>query len=152
MRGDQAGRPRRYAEAAPPVRPQPVFVDRTGRRRRLTVLAGVGAGTALLVSLVVIVAGLFTGSPTVVPAWPDSDGARKATSRPQVVQRKTPGAPGTSTVPNPERAIPAATAGAGPTNQVTAAADVAPTGQPGRSDEHRAKPAGRPSKSPGKPN
>jgi len=48
----------------------PVFLDRTGRRRRLFVAAGSVGGLVLLIAVVALVAG-FTGTgPGSVPGWP----------------------------------------------------------------------------------
>lgn len=48
----------------------PVFLDRTGRRRRLFVAAGSVGGLVLLIAAVALVAG-FTGTgPGSVPGWP----------------------------------------------------------------------------------
>ncbi len=50
----------------------PVFLDPTGKRRRLFVAAGSAGGLLLLVAVVALIAG-FTGSgPGSVPGWPDS--------------------------------------------------------------------------------
>ncbi|MFD0823557.1 hypothetical protein ACFQ0D_35730, partial [Micromonospora zhanjiangensis] len=59
-------------------RSDPVFVDRTGRRRRLTVLIGTGAGTVLVASLVALFAGLLGGSPTAIPDWPTGGGQHRS--------------------------------------------------------------------------
>lgn len=60
---------------------EPVFVDRSGRRRRLIVAAGVGGTLALLIAVGALLAG-FTGSaPAAVPGWPTS-GARHGAAKP----------------------------------------------------------------------
>lgn len=49
---------------------RPVFVDGTGRRRRVAVVSGVALGVGLLLSLVMIVAGLLGASPVRLPGLP----------------------------------------------------------------------------------
>jgi hypothetical protein len=138
--------PRRSGAGVLPDSPDPVFVDRTGRRRRLTVLTGVGAGTGLVASLGLIVAGFLGGSSTSIPGWPTGpkqpNGGAVAD---EVVASPTatgvrPPAGGTTGNGTQGTAAPA-----GATPQSTA---TAPAGQ---SAEHRATPGGRISKSPGKP-
>ncbi|MFC6019780.1 hypothetical protein ACFP2T_26675 [Plantactinospora solaniradicis] len=68
------GAPLLTASGRRPVRVRPVFVDRTGRRRRLTVLAGFAVGAGLLVSLGLLTLGLLAGGPVTVPGWPDIRG------------------------------------------------------------------------------
>ncbi len=45
----------------------PVFVDGSGRRRRLATFVGVALGAGLLLVLVVIAVGFFSGSPVQLP-------------------------------------------------------------------------------------
>ncbi|HEX5596701.1 MAG TPA: hypothetical protein VFX61_11905 [Micromonosporaceae bacterium] len=132
--------------------PRPVFVDRSGRRRRMAVFAGIGIGAGLLVSLALIVAGLFTGSSVPLPGWPDGIGQHQqdgpklepvpvpTTSAPASPTRtdspSQPGDPTSTTTATPRPTAPA----------------PATTERPGQGDEHRAtQPPGKPSKSPGKP-
>ena len=134
----------------------PVFVDRTGRRRRPIVAAGVLVGVALLTSLVLLLLGLFTGSPVTVPGWPDG------AAQEQEVGGGRGGAPAseppTSPAPNRPPDVPAATPRPGgpplATPGTAGPPQPAPTvsDRPGQGDEHRATPQGpKPSKSPGKP-
>ena len=58
--------------AAPP---RPVFVDRTGRRRRIVLICGVGLATLLVSGLVVLFVGLSAGSGWHVPGFPDANNA-----------------------------------------------------------------------------
>ncbi|MET8355629.1 hypothetical protein [Micromonospora sp. NPDC005171] len=132
----------------------PVFVDGTGRRRRLTVIAGTAMGLGLLASLVLIAAGLFLDTSVSLPGWSDdSRGTRPVEAgvdginQPRVAT--SPPSPATRTsVPLP-RATP--TAGDRATAGTTATATGAPsaTDRPGRGDEHRN--TAKPSRSPGKP-
>ncbi len=55
--------------------PRPVFVDRTGRRRRIVLLIGVGLATVLVSGLVVLAIGLSAGSGWHVPGFPDANNA-----------------------------------------------------------------------------
>ena len=57
------------AEAAPDA--QPVFVDHSGRRRRMFAIAGSAAAVVLLVALIMLGAGLFGVAPLRVPGFPD---------------------------------------------------------------------------------
>jgi hypothetical protein len=110
---------------------RPVFVDHTGRRRRAAIVLGSGLGVVLIMGLIMLTAGLVTGSPMPLPGWPDAaqvdDGVAPATPAPRPSQAQTPGAKKTTS--------PAATTSvtpAGPGN--------------GNGNGH-----GRPSKTPGKP-
>lgn len=51
---------------------EPVFVDRSGRRRRLIVAAGAGGTLALLIAAGALLAGFTGTSPGAVPGWPTS--------------------------------------------------------------------------------
>lgn len=51
--------------------PRPVFLDRSGRRRRLVKIVGVGLGAVLAASLALIVAAVSTASPVHLPGFPD---------------------------------------------------------------------------------
>lgn len=51
--------------------PNPVFVDRSGRRRRIVITAGAGAGVLVVVALGLLVAGLFGASPVPLPGLPE---------------------------------------------------------------------------------
>jgi hypothetical protein len=126
-----------WAPADRPDRPQPVFVDRTGRRRRLTVFAGVGIGAGLLVSLALLIVGLFTGSSMPLPTWPDPGG-----------QRHGDGAADLQKSARPEPTPTAAPVHRPPTATTSPKRNA--SDRPGRGDEHRATPNGK-TKSPGKP-
>ncbi|NJP31316.1 hypothetical protein HCJ94_04775 [Micromonospora sp. HSS6-12] len=128
----------------------PVFVDRTGRRRRLTVIAGTAMGLGLLTSLALILAGLFVDSSVTVPGWSDD----RAPVEAEVEGRDDVGR--TSPRPDPATStsapLPAATRSAAPgTSASTAAPGPRPTSsdQPGQGDDRRNSP--KPSRSPGKP-
>ncbi|SCL37888.1 hypothetical protein GA0074692_4822 [Micromonospora pallida] len=131
----------------------PVFVDRTGRRRRLSILAGTALGLGLLASLGLIAAGLFTGSSVSLPGWSDDrkparpveagvegvDGLRSSPTvsvRPSPTSTATPATPTRTATPS----APAATKVGGPR--------VTGTDRPGQGDERR---TSKPSRSPGRP-
>ncbi|HZN17932.1 MAG TPA: hypothetical protein VFB84_07045 [Micromonosporaceae bacterium] len=112
-----------------------VFVDRSGRRRRLVTLVGAGLGVLLMASLSILVAGLFSSGPVAIPGWPDAgarpgDGAATPLPTDAASPDGTAPNPGTTTAPPPSQQSPAA---------------------PGQGGDHRRDPGGRPSKSPGKP-
>lgn len=142
--------PRRAGAEVPPRSPDPVFVDRTGRRRRLAVLIGVGAGTALVASLALIVAGFLGGSSTSIPGWPTGP---KRPDRGVVADQvvASPTGPGV----RPPVATTTGTSGNGtgrtaaPLPAGAAPAPTTPAARPGQG--HRSTPGGRVSKSPGKP-
>lgn len=71
---------------------RPVFVDSTGRRRRAAIILGSGLGVLLITGLIVLMAGLFSGSPVKLPGWPDAapDAAPSVAPQPQpsVTSRK----------------------------------------------------------------
>jgi len=96
----------------------PVFVDRTGRRRRLIAIAGSTGGLVLTLMLLALVAG-FTGvGPASVPGWPDAaaavDGSQPKPSRTAPSARPSPRPAEPAPVGRPRRpassaAVPAAT-------------------------------------------
>jgi hypothetical protein len=137
-------RRRRTVDDAPPV-----FVDRTGRRRRLMVTVGAVLATGLLASIGLLVAGLFTGASVPLPGWPEpgrGDGMGVGRlGRPTATQPARPEDQPVTTTPEPSRAAQAPT---------PAELTVSPSDRPGRGDERRASPSprrGKPSQPPGKP-
>lgn len=115
-----------------------VFVDRSGRRRRLLTLTGAALGFALVTGLGVLAAGLMTTGSVTLPGWPDS-GAQANHD-----------APAASVDPASGQTAPAGEGDQG----AQVPADAQPTGtptptpsKPGQGDEHRR----APTRSPGKP-
>jgi hypothetical protein len=109
----------------------PVFVDHTGRRRRVAIVLGSGLGVVLIAGLIMLTAGLVSGSPVPLPGWPDAapvegppapPAPEPTPSQRPAARRTTVPAPGTTVIPTP-----------------------ANTGN-GNGNGH-----GRPSKTPGKP-
>src|SRR5690242_17606587 len=49
----------------------PVFVDHSGRRRRIVVALGAAAGVVLILAAVVLVLGLTGAGPSRIPGWPE---------------------------------------------------------------------------------
>ncbi|PWU58391.1 hypothetical protein DLE60_21925 [Micromonospora globispora] len=133
----------------------PVFVDRTGRRRRLTLIAGTAMGLGLLTSLGLILAGLFFDSSVPLPGWSDNK------VQPIEAGVDAPGKPGGGVSPSPRPApstsvpVPAAsaTSTAGVTTGGTTTTAPAPQPStstlPGQGDERRS--TAKPSRTPGKP-
>ncbi|SIN29543.1 hypothetical protein [Micromonospora cremea] len=132
----------------------PVFVDGTGRRRRLTVIAGTAMALGLLTSLGLIAAGLFLDTSVPLPGWSDDPRAPRpvevgvdAINQPQVADP-----PATSPVTGTSAPLPRPTPTAGAWRSgPPATASVAPTvtDQPGKGDQHRN--TVKPSRPPGKP-
>ncbi|MFC5000961.1 hypothetical protein ACFPIJ_24370 [Dactylosporangium cerinum] len=93
----------------------PVFVDRSGRRRRLFTSLGAGLGVLLAAGSLLLVAGLLGTSPVPLPGLPQSgqggvhrDGAEPGAS-------PAPGRTGAPVRPSPARSAGSATTGpAGP--------------------------------------
>ncbi|MGW5668049.1 hypothetical protein [Micromonospora sp. NPDC003776] len=129
----------------------PVFVDRTGRRRRLTVIAGTAMGLGLLVSLGLILAGLFFDSSVPIPGWsetkvnPPIEAGVDAPGRPQPTTSASQRPDPTTTLPSSAPTATRPTA----TRTSTAPAARPSTSVPGQGDEHRS--SAKPSRTPGKP-
>jgi hypothetical protein len=91
----------------------PVFVDRSGVRRRLVTIAGAGLGTALAVGCLALVAGLTGSSPVPLPGFPDSGQGQHAPENAVVLPAAVPTAgPVTSAVrrpPSPRAVVTGAT-------------------------------------------
>lgn len=133
-----------------PGEPTPVFVDGTGRRRRVSVIAGSAIGVGLLASLALILAGLFLDTSVSVPGWSDDRRPAGVDGRAELGEASlvTPGpSPVTSTSAPAPTGSP--TPGVRPTSAPSAAHPAA-SDHPGQGDERRES-TGKPSKSPGKP-
>jgi hypothetical protein len=125
------------------LEPPPVFVDRTGRRRRLARNAGIAVGCLLAAYLAVVTFGLVSGADAPLTPWPapksshravlprqGESGARQDASRP--VAKPTP----SDTVPSRRvhapGSAPTTAPAAAPTTAPAAAPTAAPTAQPGQ--------------------
>jgi hypothetical protein len=94
------------------VAPRPVFLDRTGRRRRIVLLTGVGLATMLASGLVVLVIGLSGGSGWHVPGFPDANNAVTGVdvgSNPTPATAPQPSSGSESTSPAVETVAPGST-------------------------------------------
>jgi hypothetical protein len=96
----------------------PVFVDRSGRRRRLVLIAAIAGTSVLLAILAAMVVGFTSSGPAAVPGWPGLDGHHVAT-KPQPAATS-------STTTSTSKPRPAATATTAARQVVTASAS-APT-------------------------
>ncbi|MFB9449252.1 hypothetical protein Dvina_17245 [Dactylosporangium vinaceum] len=128
----------------PGVPADPVFVDRSGRRRRLFTVFGTGVGVALTAGAALLVAGLTGSSPLPLPLLPQ--GVHGGTQRDEGsagVQpiRATPRATAPSAAARPNHP-PATTTAPGPT-AATTPATAAPgnphTTHPGNPKPNRSK-------------
>ena len=141
--------PRQDGTEVLPRSPDPIFVDRSGRRRRLTVLTGVAAGVALLATLALIVAGFLGGSSTSIPGWPTGAGHKQPDSG--VVADEAVATPSGAAGHAPTGVSSSTGAGQPRTAPTPGAASPTATARPGQGVVHRSTPTGRTSKSPGKP-
>ena len=127
----------------------PIFVDRTGRRRRVVALAGSAGALVLLVAVLTLLAG-FTGTgPATPPGWTDAGADRVREAKP-VASRTTP-APAPRT-PTRTAAAPVATSDTTPsvapsagTTSASPSADPTPTARSQRRVPTHT-PSARPSK------
>jgi hypothetical protein len=102
-----------------------VFVDHTGRRRRLFTSLGAGFGVLLIIGCMLLVAGMLGSSPVPLPGLPDSgQGGLRRDAGVNVGPSPTGPTPGAS----PDKATPTT-----PTTATTQPATAAPasTEQPG---------------------
>ena len=138
--------------------PRPVFVDPTGRRRRIVVPLTVGLAVCFLAVLGLLVLVVATGGAVPVPGWSDqsaqSDAGRDSAVIGPAPARTPPGRPApndTTGQPAGDGPGTAAVAAAGEPDQRPPAEPASPAsalladriGPPGRGDEH-----GRPTASP----
>ena len=104
----------------------PVFVDRSGRRRRLFTSLGAGLGVLLAAGSLLLVAGLMGSSPVPLPGLPQSG---------QGGYHHDGAGPGVSTAPSrtgaPSRSSPAGSSSGTATGGATTTA-----GSPSASDPH----------------
>lgn len=125
---------------------KPVFVDRSGRRRRLVRVAGAAAGLALTLASALLVAGFTGAGPGHLPLLPDPAGGRvgAATKSPRPEVAPAPATP-TRLTPRPEGGTAPRTTSPG---AAATTARAVPT--PSRSS-HRRVPTHTPGNKPSKP-
>ncbi|RZU72725.1 hypothetical protein EV384_1105 [Micromonospora kangleipakensis] len=132
----------------------PVFVDRTGRRRRITVIAGSAMGLGLLASLGLILAGLFFDSSVSLPGWSETKQhppIEAGVDTPGEVRQEGGSSP--QPAPATSTSVPAPSpTPAGATTATPRATAPAPrqstTSPPGQGADRR---TAKPSRTPGKP-
>lgn len=100
---------------------RPVFVDRTGRRRRLFTVLAAGGGVALTLMLGIVVAGFLGVEGAGLPGLP-----QLLPDRPAAEESPSPGPAASTPQPRPQ---PLATASASPT-KTTGKPSAAPTASP----------------------
>ncbi len=82
------------------LKPEPVFVDGSGRRRRLARILGAGLAAGLMASLAMLLAGLFGSSPLHLPMLPDLGRPEVQTRTPQPGPA-SPAVPGSGPIRSP---------------------------------------------------
>jgi hypothetical protein len=139
------------------VRPpaeEPVFLDTSGRRRRLVITVGLAFAGAILSGIGMLAFGLGAGTPVTVPGWPGADLGRPEPVRGEVgPARLGAGSPTPTALPRPDTspglAGTATTRPASPPARATPA--PTPMSTPNRGAGTGNRPTAKPSKSPGKP-
>jgi hypothetical protein len=129
---------------------RPVFVDPTGRRRRLFTVVGILLGVAITAAFALLIAGVLGAPPVPLPGLPVSDQGVQERA-PAVPVEATPAGPSQSQSPVPPGRVPAAPApsgtpsvtGAAPSSQAPSATPTArgnrPTVHPGNPKSSRSK-------------
>ena len=120
----------------------PVFVDRTGRRRRIFVAAGAASGITLSFVSLALIAGLTGAAPGHLPLLPESAGgpasSRSATPVPSATVRAT------SPLPRPPSPAIGLQVGSVSTAPTPASQSVDPTPSPTAKAAHRKVPTHTP--------
>lgn len=116
-------------------RVDPIFVDSTGRRRRVVTMIGAALGVALIASLGLLFAGLVGAAPVHVPGFPNSGVNVEQAVHPSTAPSRKNGAPSPTAEPRPGVApTPAATPVA---NSTTATVSVSPSKhRPSQTPDH----------------
>ncbi|MEV4619061.1 hypothetical protein AB0J74_10205 [Asanoa sp. NPDC049573] len=120
-----------------------IFVDRTGRRRRVLRWLAVAAAAALVGALGLLVAGLVAGAPLPLSGWSDHDavppGSESAVIGPAPTPAAPPASPGGPSTAVPPATTPGARPAANPS--ATASSSVRPGRGNGRENRPTAKPS-----------
>jgi len=114
-------------------RARPVFLDRSGRRRRLVLLAGASLAAAMVASLALFAASLSGASPIQLPGFPDM-GSRAGKADTVVPPSSSPSA-GTDLQP-----IPPAQSAAGPSTTAPTASPTSHRRVPTQTPTHQPRP------------
>jgi flagellar basal body-associated protein FliL len=102
---------RAWAEAEPTEDGRPVFVDRSGRRRRVAIVVGSSLAVVIVVAIVMLVAGLSGVAPLGVPGFPD---LAKQTKAPATETTPGPADPRSAVLPVTGPSTPTTTETASP--------------------------------------
>ncbi|HTF08920.1 MAG TPA: hypothetical protein VK659_12185 [Asanoa sp.] len=120
-----------------------IFVDRTGRRRRVLNWLAVAAAAILVGALGLLVAGLLTGAPLPLRGWSDHSAVPPGPDAAVIGPAPTP-APPPPASPGPPTAVPRSTTPAARlTTPPTATADTSE--RPGRGNGRENRPTAKPS-------
>jgi hypothetical protein len=120
-----------------------VFVDPTGRRRRLVTVAGAAAGLGLVSALALLLAGLLGASPVPLPGLPQGGQGAQEAVVPAEVPSADPAGPATSRPTRAPAGAPAS-APAGPGTATAPTSSSAPPGRPPRGNRPTDHPGGNP--------
>lgn len=109
----------------------PVFVDRSGRRRRLILIAGTAGTLVLLAAIVALLAGFTGAGPAVVPGWPGADAGRPAPNARVAGTRSSPPPPvaTASARPSPQATVAAPPSSSAPAPAPSAGTSTRPKGR-----------------------
>jgi hypothetical protein len=116
-----------------PQAPEPVFVDRTGRRRRLARAAGIVVGCLLAAYVAVVAFGLVSGAGVPMTPWPAATPSHRVV--PPLEARVAAPRDGAKATPTPRATAPSRhvrPAGGAPATTRTTASPTASTAKPGQ--------------------
>jgi hypothetical protein len=116
------------------LEPEPVFVDRTGRRRRLTRKVGIAIGCLLTVYLAVVAFGLAGGAGAPMTPWPAPKPSHRAVPprHGQAATRQDTPQPEAKPTPSTSRSPRVRPSGSAPATTRTTAPAAASTAHPGQ--------------------
>jgi hypothetical protein len=115
--------------------PEPVFVDRTGRRRRLFAAAGAGGALLLALATLVLVAGFTGAGAGSLPALPQPAASKVRSTEPAAAPPEPTRAPAPSRTPATER--PADRVGTAPAKPAATSPPPTATPSPTRKNNRR---------------
>ncbi|MEU6781347.1 hypothetical protein ABZ912_19265 [Nonomuraea angiospora] len=125
-----------------------VFVNQSGRRRRLITIGSIAASVLALALLAVVIAGMFSSTTLSVNGWPgDRSGAADGTASPDRTPTPTP-SPKRSERPTPSVTRPEATRPPSRRPTPRASGLVRPSATSGQTSPQQARPTPRPSTDP----